>query len=640
MRVMPVVLGLGTLFLLAGAAVLPELMVGTALGLKVGESGLRYSLEQSTRELLFLPVASSLRVKAKAFIDVFVQRMAKGFGALLLLPVTFGLMTAVQSGWIALGLSILWLVAAGAAYRAYVKSFRAGLKHRSVDAVIPIDLADVKTVELLVQSLGSTDARQVLHSLAILESNGRGNLVPPLLLYHDDAEVRRRTLQVLAGMDRRDAAPLVERRLADDDPEVRAEAIRVLTEFSAGDACELMLPRLQESDPRVRAAAITCLINHGDDDTVAVARRALTDMLSDAASDQRAEGVKAIGAIHDPELEGRLLESLYDREPSVAREAILAVQRIVKRDGFSPLYAPRLISLLQDRRLKHDAREALLAFGEDSIPILVHFMNDPGESIWVRRALPKALARIGGAITVSALLDSLPRAEDAVLRSQIVEALATRREELAAIEIGVKMEQAIQDETVRYFERLTDVAALGQDQEFRFEAPLVRWDTRELNLLTQMVAERIEEHVKTVFGMLALILPARDVWAAYRSLLSGQSGMRSHALEYLDNTLGGEIRKNVFAIIDDASLPAKLELAARRYDVPQVSLTASVRRFLHADGEGAPDGPALTVAALYSVYTDGMTELYSEAAHVAEENPNPLVQETASWIATRLDSGG
>ena len=91
--------------------------------------------------MLFLPLPSSLRVKAKAFIDVFLQRSAKGLGALLLLPVTFGLMTAVQAGWIALVLIALWFVAAGAAYRAYVTSFRAGLKQRSVDTVVPIDLA-------------------------------------------------------------------------------------------------------------------------------------------------------------------------------------------------------------------------------------------------------------------------------------------------------------------------------------------------------------------------------------------------------------------------------------------------------------------------------------------------------------------
>ena len=99
-------------------------------------------------------------------------------------------------------------------------SFRRVLKTRSVDAEIPIDITDVTTLEMLVQSLGSSDARQVMQSLDILASNGRENLVSPLLLYHDDAEVRQHTLEILAKSGRVDAVPLIERRLADQDPDV------------------------------------------------------------------------------------------------------------------------------------------------------------------------------------------------------------------------------------------------------------------------------------------------------------------------------------------------------------------------------------------------------------------------------------
>ena len=45
------------------------------------------------------------------------------------------------------------------------------------------------------------------------------------------------------------------------------------------------------------------------------------------------------------------------------------------------------------------------------------------------------------------------------------------------------------------------------------------------------------------------------------------------------------------------------------------------------------DGPALTVAALYSVYTDRMTELYPRVAPLVDDSPSPLVRETAGWVA-------
>ena len=77
--------------------------------LKIGENGLRYSLDQATRELLFFPVPSTPRLKAKAYIDVFVQRSGKAGAALLLIPVTFGILSPVQAGWISLVLIVLWL---------------------------------------------------------------------------------------------------------------------------------------------------------------------------------------------------------------------------------------------------------------------------------------------------------------------------------------------------------------------------------------------------------------------------------------------------------------------------------------------------------------------------------------------------
>ncbi len=635
LRVLPVVAALGAGLILAFSGMLPGLMVGAILSVKVGEAGLRYSLDQSTRELLFLPVPSALRARGKAFIDVFLQRLAKGAAALLLLPVAFGLLAPPQVSWIILVLCAVWMMAATVTYRVYVQSFRAGLKDRTVEAAISINVSDVKTVELLVESLGSTDRRQVLHSLEILQANGRGNLVPPLLLYHDDAEVRRRTLRVLADIGRSDAAPLVERCLADDDPEVRAEAIRVLTGFGSGSAGDLMHARLQESDPKVRAAAITCLLEYGTAEQQQQAEVALRGMLGDAGPEYRAEAVKALGALRGSRFEGALLNVLEDPDSHVVREAVYAVRRILRRDGFNPLFLPRLISLLQDRRVKLDAREVLVEFGQECVPILVHFLNDPGESIFVRRAIPKALIRIGGPQVVQALVKSLLESRDAFLRAQLVEALASEREPLQENNLTMALGDAIQVEARGYLVRLADLLAVGGTR-LRFEGPVVGWDRRDLDLLSQMLAERLEQHLRTMFGLLALLHPPHDVWAAYHGLISGRSALRVHALEYLDNTLSGNVRRKVFAVIDDLSPQEKIRAAKLLFGVIAVTRESSVRSILSAAGDHDDDAVALTVAALYTLYTENLTGLFPLVARVLELAKDPLVRETAEWVSRRV----
>jgi ATP/ADP translocase len=167
MQILPATIGLGSLAILLSAGFSPELLLPAVLALKVGESGVRYSVDQSTKELLFLPIPAAVRARVKAVLDVLLLRSAEGLAALLLLPVAFGVLDPVQVSWLTLALVAGWLLAAGGAYKTYVGSFRDSLKERTLDAVVPINLSDIRTVELLVQSLGSADSRQVLHSLDV-----------------------------------------------------------------------------------------------------------------------------------------------------------------------------------------------------------------------------------------------------------------------------------------------------------------------------------------------------------------------------------------------------------------------------------------------------------------------------------------
>ena len=123
---------------------------------------------------------------------------------------------------------------------------------------------------------------------------------------------------------------------------------------------------------------------------------------------------------------------------------------------------------------------------------------------------------------------------------------------------------------------------------------------------------------------------------AYRGLLSGRRSLRAQALEYLGNTLSGEVRRNVFAVIDDSPVEEKLRLATHQFGIPAVSRSESVGRFLGDDGAGDAEGSALAVAGLYTVYTERMQELYPRIVQMFRETRDPVVRETAQWVAGQL----
>jgi len=631
MRVLPVTMGLGTVTLFLAATTFPASLAMAALVLKVGENGLRYSLDQATRELLFMPVPAAVRAKAKAFIDVFVQRGAKGLAALVLLPVTFGLLSAVQAGAVSIVLIVGWVVLTFALQKEYVHSFRRGLRRHELDADVPINLADVTTIELLVQSLGSADPRQVLNSLEILESHGRGRLVPPLLLYHDDPEVRLRTLALLARARRHDSLHLIERRLADEDPEVRSAAVNVLAELQGRATTELMLPRINDPDPGVRAAAITCLANHGEDGRERIASMVLGEMLSDSNPRIRVEAAKALGAIAEPMFQEQLVRLLYDSHPDVVCGAVSAVRRRAARDGFNPLYGPSLVALLSKRRLKHDAREAIVALGEPIVPALLHFMADSDEQIWVRRAIPKTLAAIESSSAVDGLGASLASAGDRFLRRKIIESLAGLSPTARHAVPTELIEEQIGREARGFFRALAFLEALGLSRHGRLVGVKIVWNADHApSLIERLLAERKESHVDDLFRLLSCLEPAQPVRDAYRALVATGGTARSNAIEYLDNTLSGEVKRYVLSVVGDDPARIRIETAKRWLDrMPQDAANALAQLLTTIDDE------SLIAAALYEIHTSRLEALMPLTETLTSDSSTPFVRETAVWVRAR-----
>jgi hypothetical protein len=294
------------------------------------------------------------------------------------------------------------------------------------------------------------------------------------------------------------------------------------------------------------------------------------------------------------------------------------------RDGWTPIYLPTLISLLRDRRLKHDVREALVALGDQVLPALVHFMNDPDEQMWVRRALPNTIAMLECREAPRELLSNLSHQRDPFLRHKMIEAMCTVRETIAeAAPLEVVGEQ-IRVEVRRYFKRLADLSALSAGQ-----AP------RPTQLLERLLESRAESHLSNIFGLLSLLFPPEHIWAAHRSLTLREANTQAHALEYLDNTLEGEMRRNVMAVLDERGIGEKLDDIGLRLGVRKVLGSEVLSRYLEADGEQDADWSFFAAAALLAVHNAvELTRLPQVAKLMASDNA--FVAETAEWVNARI----
>jgi AAA family ATP:ADP antiporter len=107
------VLPMAILAVSAGFTALPILWVGSLLN--TADNGFSYSINQSAKESLYVPTTKDEKYKAKAFIDMFVQRFAKAIAVVVSLGITTVFVEFASIRWLSavtIPLIILWVFAA------------------------------------------------------------------------------------------------------------------------------------------------------------------------------------------------------------------------------------------------------------------------------------------------------------------------------------------------------------------------------------------------------------------------------------------------------------------------------------------------------------------------------------------------
>ena len=518
--ILPLGLGLTGLFILLNATLLAP-----ALASVVGRS-LRYSVDRTTREIFFLPLRSTVKNQAKLFVDVTVDRFARGTGAVLLLllikPWGLGL-SWTHLSYVMLILVAVWFFLATAARRRYVAAVRRSLESQHVKpGDMRLDVADLTTVETLLQELAHPDEHRVLYAIDVLESLDKQNLVTPLLLHHESPAVRARALTVFRDV-RRDIAqrwlPLIQRMINDDSADVRAGAIGTLATIRNENAAELARQLLADGSPKIVATAAVVLTASERLEDVNAGEAALSTLATDMRASSalvRRDVAAAIRHVGNPRSRQLLIPLLHDPSPEVAEEAMRSIRELRPRDW---LFVPTLTSLLGHRRLKSGARDALVGYGQPVLTILEHFLRDPREDVWVRRHIPATIARIPCQRAMDILTDALVD-RDSFLRYKAVAGLEKLRRDDPDLTV-----QRAPIETLALKEGFSYLKCLTRSHNLS-----MRTDPAMDTLLAVALNEKSSRSVDNIYRLLGLLYPWKDITAARWAIERGDTRARASAV--------------------------------------------------------------------------------------------------------------
>ena len=209
-----------------------------ALGAEPAHLDTSDTVDKTSRRSL-LPLPLELKYRAKPFVDVTMDRLAKGVGALLILICIkdwgFGL-DWQQLSYVSAVLVGLWIVVAIAARREYMRSFRKSIEQQTVaPAELRFNNPDPQSVETLVSELAHPEPRRVLYAIDLLDAMDKRHLITPLLLAHESAEVRARALASPKRRDdtRRSLAARRRARAEDHDAPSSDRAVSALPRCAA-----------------------------------------------------------------------------------------------------------------------------------------------------------------------------------------------------------------------------------------------------------------------------------------------------------------------------------------------------------------------------------------------------------------------
>jgi AAA family ATP:ADP antiporter len=623
--ILPVVFIGGSMALLLAPVLL------TACILKGSHQLLRYSLDKSSTELLYLPVAPpDIKSQIKSFIDGFIWRAADGVAGLVLW--LFATVLKFSPGRISLvNLVVLagWIAVAYGVRREYLNVLRRAVERRTLDPErVAAGILDSTTTGILAGALARGGEQQVLYGLSLFEMGREPGWHPLLrdLLAHPSPAVRQRALRLLSDAGDRKIQPQVETMLADESLEVRTEALHYLVVHARLDPLNAEAIKTELPSYVVQGAVVAYLARTGDPGDFSAAQLILQAMLSAPGPDParaRRDAARVLGLVPPPsELHAELFTLLRDENPEVVEQALLSAGKIQGRE-----FLPQVVDKLGQRRLRGAARAALTQYGQRAVGTLQDYLNDDTVPMSVRGAIPAVLAGIATPGAAATLGNSFIQSDPA-LRFAVLKALnKLRSRNPALLPTGIDFADMLNSELIGYYRSFQILAA------FDPEAWALLRPRGTESLLSRALRERMDYEFERIFRLLALLYPMRDVYNACAGITSGRPQLQANALELLEHLLPPELyRRLSYGLDPEISLEEKLSYAERLCRVGVRSRSEALRVLLHSKDRW------LCACALYTAGDEGLTELNEDVRRVPHEI-DPLLDETWRWASTRLAAG-
>ncbi len=578
---------IGSIFLLF----LPQIWV--IIAIKIIDGSLKQSVNKAATELLSIPIPIDIKKKTKTFTDVVVDSIATGLAGFILIFFINGLnISSTYISLIIIALISVWLYFIYHLRKEYIISFKDLLdtSHVKKEKIIKKEIAITSIIDTVNKVLNNGSEGQILHMLqkTLEVKDERFFEAIKKLLIHESPKVRALAIENLYFLKSENLSFQIETMVNDRDQQVTTAAFRYLLKKYDNNTIELFDNYLNRKDDTIANAALIglslelrnhpLLQNRFDlENRIQLALQQSPEIISEEQKTYKIQAIiEAIGNARVENFYHILNEYLHSKNQSVQNTAILCSAKTLDK-----IFIPILIDFLCSKDTRKSAIDALYNYGEPINDILVKSVKE--ESIALDDAV-HVIAVIEKFASQKAI-SSLKKLTDNTEHSVKIEAIeALKRLKWKYPNLYIKDRYIIDkvlDECHLYLNTLSVIHSqivIQYKKKDYLNENLEVIEAR--NGLMQLLEQRLDRQLQRIFRFLGIKYPPNDVEPILNIILNGKEEQRIHAIEFLDNILDNQLKKELIPIAESILVEAISEEKIKKLNLKILSESECYRTLL------------------------------------------------------------
>jgi AAA family ATP:ADP antiporter len=551
--------------ILIGSALLliiPQLWV--IVFIKIVDGSLKQSVNKAATELLSIPIPIEIKKKTKTFTDVVVDSIATGLAGFILIFFINALnISSTYISLIIIGLISIWLYFIYHLRIEYIVSFKALLDNAGVkkEKSVKKEIKVTSIVDTVVNVYKDGSENQILHMLqkTLEVKDERFFNSIKNLLQHESPKVRALAIENLYLLRTENLSPLIEKMIHDKDQQVTTSAFRYLLKHYKKSAVEILFNKyINSPDKTIANAALIGLSLELRNNIKLQAKFNLEYKIENALKQydtlelpiDKQHKIKAIlEAIGNARIERfyHIIKThLQSTDTEVVKAALLSASNTLEYQ-----FINAIIAHLSQKETRKTAIDALFFYGDPIIDLLSKKIKNEAIEIEDAIYVIQIIEKFASQKAINTLI-KLTEDTEHLIKIEVIEALKRLKWKHSHLQIKDRfIVDKILDECNLYQNTLTVIhSQIVIQYKKKAQNPETKDENDARKKLIRLLESRLDRQLERIFRFLGIKYPPNDVDPILNTILKGKEEQRIHAIEFLDNILDNQLKKELIPVAE------------------------------------------------------------------------------------------